>query len=316
MLFEEPTRRILSHLRLIYLLTFCLLITPGQIWADSAIEDALNIGELASAAIGNVSKLDEATDTVLPLDCGQVPARGKNGLRSSLEEYTAKRLVDPNIGRYDPKLGEFPPFVIITFDRDEKPYKKDCHGVILNKNYVLTTASCLPNNTVGIKIYPTYYKNIPGLRLKKPKPPKWYEAFTFCTAKKHDEESLNHDFAIIKLNQTIEFNDNAQPICLPKAPLKAGTIAYSVGMSGNLNILYVEVVREANCAESKTASLNCFESIKNNYRLKCQGKFTMIRSFGGFQGSEQEINIAILRPPSFTWFQLSNFNTQKQWNYS
>lgn len=284
------------------IVTFCLLKTT-QVICDTAIEDALSIGDLAEGdAIVRSRARSVATregDEIwkLPSDCGRIPIQGRFGLRNSLEEFAedAKSTSASGIpaGR-DVKIGEFPPFVHIR-TRNEK-MEKDCGGAILNKDYVITTASCLLEDVEFAVIYPTIYRPaaIPSATAEDGKQvkPKWYTSDTFCRSDKYDEITYEngltkfaYDFAIIKLNQSIEFNDYVQPVCLAQRALEKFRVAYSVylGLMGadvvQPMILQALPVKKLDCPDDhKQFSHICLRSADSDKYSgsSCHGKFVYL----------------------------------------
>lgn len=295
-------RRSSSILSPSIIVALCLLETSKAI-CDRAIEDALSIGDLAegdallrSRARGG--KFDEEDENSrLPRDCGRIPIQGRLGLRNSLEEFAedARKLpIYRIVGGRDAKIGEFPPFVHIRTSNNL--IEKDCGGAILSKDYVITTASCLPANVKSARVYPTFYRP-KAIRLARKSgrqeiKPRWYTSTTFCRSSRYSAtiqeggwKKLEYDFALIKLNQSIEFNDYVQPACLPDRSLEKFRPAYSVylGVMGanyeQPNILQVSPVKRVECpADHRQYSHICLQTPDPDKYAgsSCHGKFVSL----------------------------------------
>lgn len=132
------------------------------------------------------------------------------------------------------KMAHFPSFMILSMRvlQGDHVLERDCGAVIIDKQYLLTAASCL--------MLPEIQKIVSGTAWRTNKRPedrknfvgRGYAMKAFCvpaTYKKDSKNDFYHDdFAVVKLSREIEFSKKAQPICLRSEPCKDCPNSYSV----------------------------------------------------------------------------------------
>lgn len=113
------------------------------------------------------------------------------------------------------EMNKYPWIVAVQYKEDG--IRNLCGGSILNKNYVMTAAHCIPKNKNNIFIqvgghnrsdlssgsYIVYAKRV---IIHKSYRTNTIPMFSY----------IRNDIALIHLSQELDFNENIKPICLPK----------------------------------------------------------------------------------------------------
>lgn len=145
--------------------------------------------------------------------------------------------------------GQFPFYALLNVTLSENGDQIDaiCGGTLLNDRFVLTAARCVSKAT-SIKLdLGTLEMNNTQEEGRK----------SYTISKKqvlinpfHNEEKIEHDIALIKLHEPVEFSDVIQPVSLPKnCDVRTGSKFISIGngytFDDNLDYVFPDVLQHA-----------------------------------------------------------------------
>lgn len=106
---------------------------------------------------------------------------------------------------YEPKLGDFPSMVQVKFTAG-RFRQMTCGGVLIHDDLVLTAAHCLPNrlSTPGFVIVGSIEANM-GTKIR---------ILDHCRSRNYNSRESTGDWAILKLSESVTYNESVQPACL------------------------------------------------------------------------------------------------------
>ncbi|XP_053156424.1 transmembrane protease serine 12 isoform X2 [Hemicordylus capensis] len=148
----------------------------------------------------------------VPLNEAQPIPTDECGIRPLVDEIKGSRIV----GGHDAQVGAWPWQVSLQIFHFGEGFKHACGGCLINHNSVLTAAHCIRN-----WMDPGFWKAVIGLHHTSRYLPQTVTCRVRAIMAHSDfnKDTFENDLALVKLIDTVEFNDYIQPICLPNNPL-------------------------------------------------------------------------------------------------
>lgn len=198
--------------------------------------------------------------------CGQAP----------LNSITGNLYRDRIMNGKAQKYGEWPSFVEILVSANGNI--SECGGTLVSDRHVLTSAECVHtkhgSSVVGLANPSNVSVYLATNMLSWPAEFELYrEAKSICVAKDYSPSTSPpaHDWALIELDEPVEFGDNIQPACLPsESPIQTkGETAVCWTMGAGLTRTHPERVRPEYVQKLQVEQVPCDPFGLNDQTREC-----------------------------------------------
>ncbi|CAG9797979.1 unnamed protein product [Chironomus riparius] len=131
------------------------------------------------------------------------------------------------VGGEDAFLFEFPHQALLGYQKFKVEWS--CGGSLISPDFVLTAAHCLDSINTGPV---TFVKLGMISRIESNNFVKIYGINEKYKHENYKQQTNNNDIALLKLNDTVKFNENIFPICLPSKLYESDAILTGFGRTG------------------------------------------------------------------------------------
>ena len=173
---------------------------------------------------------------ILVLNCNPV----FESLDDSIRDSTMDRKKHPRIiNGTRTSRGDYP--FMVSLRRNNGSFLTFCGASILDRNHVITAAHCVedevPENVLLFFGQWNQAQVEPGEAVR--------HSLAFLIHPQYNSNFTENDIALITLNETLEFTNSIQPICLTVQPAVPGEKAYVMGWGytrGTEDYTYLQVI--------------------------------------------------------------------------